>query len=54
MGLARACKTFSQIAALTVDEIRRDFAASTDTKIYEDKIQVIERYLAPFFGDRQL
>ncbi len=54
MGLAPARKSFSQIAALTVEEMRRDLAAGTGKKIYEDYIQVIERYLVPFFGDRQL
>ncbi len=54
VGLAPARKTFSQIAALTVEEMRRDLAAGTGKKIYDDYIQVIERYLVPFFGDRQL
>lgn len=54
MGLAPARKTFSQIAALTVEEMRRDLAAGTGKKIYEDYIQVIERYLVPFFGERHL
>lgn len=54
MGLAPARKSFSQIAALAVEEMRRDLAAGTGKKIYEDYIQVIERYLVPFFGDRQL
>ncbi len=54
MGLAPARKSFSQIAQLTVEEMRRDLAAGTGKKIYYDYIQVIERYLVPFFGDRQL
>ena len=54
MGLAPARKSFSQIAQLTVEEMRRDLAAGTGKKIYDDYIQVIERYLVPFFGDRQL
>jgi integrase len=54
MGLAPARKTFSQIAALTVEEMRRDLAAGTGKKIYEDYCQVIERYLVPFFGERHL
>jgi integrase len=54
MGLASTRKTFSQIAALAVEEMRRDLAAGTGKKIYDDYIQVIERYLVPFFGDRQL
>ena len=54
MGLAPARKSFSQIAALAVEEMRRDLAAGTGKKVYEDYIQVIERYLVPFFGDRQL
>jgi integrase len=54
MGLAPARKSFSQIAALAVEEMRRDLVAGTGKKIYDDYIQVIERYLVPFFGDRQL
>lgn len=54
MGLAPVRKSFSQIAQLTVEEMRRDLAAGTGKKIYDDYIQVIERYLVPFFGDRQL
>jgi len=54
VGLAPARKTFSQIAALTVEEMRRDLAAGTGKKIYDDYIQVIERYLVPFFGERHL
>jgi len=54
MGLAPTRKTFSQIAALTVEEMRRDLAAGTGKKIYEDYCQVIERYLIPFFGERHL
>ncbi len=54
MGLAPTRKTFSQIAQLTVEEMRRDLAAGTGKKIYEDYCQVIERYLVPFFGERHL
>ena len=54
MGLAPTRKTYSQIAQLTVEEMRRDLAAGTGKKIYEDYCQVIERYLVPFFGERHL
>ena len=54
IGLAPTRKTFSQIAALTVEEMRRDLAAGTAKKIYEDCCQVIERYFSPFFGERHL
>lgn len=54
MGLAPTRKTFSQIAALTVEGMRRDLAAGTGKKIYEDYCQVIARYLVPLFGERQL
>jgi hypothetical protein len=36
MGLAPTRKTFSQIAQLTVEEMRRDLAAGIGKKIYED------------------
>jgi integrase len=54
MGLAPARKSFSQIAALAVEEMRRDLAAGSGKKVYEDYIQVIERYFIPFFGERHL
>jgi integrase len=37
-----------------VDEMRRDLAAGTGKKIYEDYCQVVERYFIPFFGERHL
>lgn len=54
MGLAPTRKTFSQIAQFAVEEMRRDLAAGTGKKIYEDYCQVVERYFIPFFGDRHL
>jgi hypothetical protein len=54
MGLAPTRKTFSQIANFAVEEMRRDLAAGTGKKIYEDYCQVIERYFIPFFGERHL
>lgn len=36
MGLVPTRKTFSQIALFAVEEMRRDFAAGTGKKIYED------------------
>jgi hypothetical protein len=41
MGLAPSRKTFSQIARLTLKEMRRDLAAGTGKKVYEDYCQVI-------------
>lgn len=54
MGLTPTRKSFSQIANFAVEEMRRERAAGTGKKIYDDYIQVIERYLVPFFGERQL
>ncbi len=55
LGLAAvAAKTFADIAAMTVVELRNDLAAGTGKKIYVDYIQVIEKYFLPFFGDRHL
>ena len=55
LGLAAvAAKTFADIAAITVVELRNDLAAGTGKKIYVDYIQVIEKYFLPFFGDRHL
>ena len=55
LGLAAvAAKTFADIAAITVAELRNDLAAGTGKKIYVDYIQVIEKYFIPFFGERHL
>ena len=54
MGLAPTRKTFSQIAVLAVEEMRRDLAAGTGKKIYEDYIQVIERYLVPWHSPKSV
>lgn len=54
MGLAPSRKTFAQVAAVAVEEMRRDLAAGVGKKIYEDYCQVIERYFLPFFGERHL
>jgi len=55
LGLAAvAAKTFTDIANITVAELRNDLAAGTGKKIYADYVQVIEKYFIPFFGERHL
>ncbi len=55
LGLAAvATKTFADIVAIRVVELRNDLAAGTGKKIYVEYIQAIKKYFPPFFGDRQL
>lgn len=54
LGLAPIHKTFSEIARITVDDLKRDIAAGTGKKIYADYCRAIEGYLIPFFGERHL
>ena len=54
LGLAPVQKSFTDIARVTVEELRRDLAAGTGKKIFVDYISIIERYFVPFFGERHL
>ena len=54
LGLAPVVKGFDEMAQACVADMRRDLAAGTGKQIYNDYIQVIERYLLPFFGKRFL
>ena len=54
MGLTPIVKRFEEIAKDCVDDLRRDLAAGTGKRVYKDYIQVIERYLVPFFGQKYL
>jgi integrase len=54
MGLAPELKTFSEIAAVAVREMRRDIDAGTARRVFADYCAVIERYLIPFFGKKQI
>jgi integrase len=54
MGLAPTKRSFADIATATLTELRAELAAGTGKKIYVDYCAVIERYLIPFFGNKQL
>ena len=54
MGLAPEVKTFADIAAVAVKEMRRDIDAGTARRVFADYCAAIERYLIPFFGKKHL
>jgi integrase len=54
MGLAPVVKRFCDVADACVKDMQRDIAAGIGKRVYKDYIQVIERYLVPFFGQRHL
>jgi integrase len=54
MGLAPELRTFAEIAALAVKEMRRDIAAGTAKRVFADYCAVTERYLIPFFGRKHV
>ncbi|MEY3982132.1 MAG: hypothetical protein RLZZ281_1001 [Pseudomonadota bacterium] len=54
MGLAPELKTFAEIAALAVKEMRRDIDTGTARRVFADYCAVIERYLYFLFRMREL
>lgn len=54
LGLAHRTHSIAQIAAETVAELRRDIDLGRGKSIYKDYIACIERYIAPYFADKQL
>jgi integrase len=54
LGLAPTRKTFTDVAKITVEELKRDMASGTGKKIYADYCRAIEGYFIPFFGERHL
>lgn len=54
MGLAPELRTFADIAAQAVKEMRRDIEAGTAKRVFVDYCAAIERYLIPFFGKKYL
>lgn len=54
MGLAPVVKRFCDVADACVTDMQRDIAAGTGKRVYKDYIQVIERYLVPYFGQKYL
>ena len=54
LGLAHKTHSIAQIAAETVAELRRDIDLGRGKVIYKDYIACIERYIAPYFAEKQL
>ena len=54
LGLAHKTHSVAQIAAETVAELRRDIDLGRGKAIYKDYIACIERYIAPYFAEKQL
>jgi len=54
LGLAPERKRYRDLAAVVLEELRRDLAAGTGKKVYRDYYQAIERYLLPYFGDQHI
>jgi integrase len=54
MGLAPVVKRFCDVADACVNDMERDIAAGIGKRVYKDYIQVIERYLVPYFGQKYL
>ena len=54
MGLAHRTHSIAQIAAETGAELRCDIDLGRGKVIYKDYIACIERYIAPYFAEKQL
>jgi integrase len=54
LGLAHRTHSIAQIAAETVADLRRDIDLGRGKVIYKDYIACIERYIAPYFAEKQL
>ena len=54
LGLAHRTHSIAQIAAETVAELRREIDLGRGKVIYKDYISCIERYIAPYFAEKQL
>ena len=54
LGLAHRTHSIAQIAAETVAELRRNIDLGRGKVIYKDYIACIERYIAPYFAEKQL
>ena len=53
LGLAHTAHSFAQIAAVTLEELRRQIDAARGKTAYDSYVSCIERYFLPYFGDRQ-
>ena len=53
LGLAHTARSFAQIAAATLEELRRQIDAARGKTAYDSYVSCIERYFLPYFGDTQ-
>ena len=53
LGLAQNTRSFAQIAAAALEELRRQIDAARGKTAYDSYVSCIERYFLPYFGDRQ-
>ena len=53
LGLAHTARSFAQIAAVALEELRRLIDAARGKTAYDSYVSCIERYFLPYFGDRQ-
>ncbi len=54
LGLARKVPNFTEIARVTLYELRRDLDAGIGKSVYASYITCIERYFIPYFQDKRL
>jgi integrase len=53
LGLAQNTRSFAQIAAVALEELRRQIDAARGKTAYDSYVSCIERYFLPYFADRQ-
>ena len=53
LGLAHNAHSFAQIAAVALEELRRQIDAARGKTAYDSYVSCIECYFLPYFGDRQ-
>jgi integrase len=53
LGLAHTARSFAQIAAVALEELRRLIDAARGKTAYDSYVSCIERYFLPYFGDTQ-
>jgi hypothetical protein len=53
LGLAHNARSFAQIAAVALEELRRQIDAARGKTAYDSYVSCIERYFLPYFGDTQ-
>ena len=54
LGLAHRAQNFAQIAAATLQDLRRQLDAGVGKSVYHSYITCIERYFLPFFAEHYL